>query len=366
MSAASIDSSTSQTPRSKGRSEVSAGLVSRLLMLYLAICLALMVAKQAERIATSYHLNPTLFTAHFSADVYRSMDDPFKPRLFSYLLAAPFVETDLEPSKPGSMGRISAPAFEGLVAGWTFGWFLATALLCLAVRRPATAMFGTAVGVSFAYSLQEMVYPYDLPALFFATLVVVLALHGRQTWLPVVLGVGVGFKETLVVFALATLFVDGTRRERLRAFGECLAVCLFVMAAIDLYSGRALFGFEALHQAQDPGDPAGPKLLANLPTLFTASSFVWCVNAGLALPLFLLPTGGELLARGFRWIGVCFVGGLFLFAGIGELRIWFELIPLCLHNMTRYLSLTSWPPTLARTDSAGLSAPNRQNAAETT
>ena len=330
---------------------MDARVVSRLLLVYLAVCLAVMVSQQAKRIAVDHHLNPTLFTAHSSAEVYRSLDEPYQPRLFSYLLAAPFVESDLEPAKPGSVGRVSAPAFEGLVMGWTFAWFLATALLCLAVSRPATAMFGSAVGVSFAYSLQEMVYPYDLPALFFATLVVVMAIHRRQAWLPAVLGVGVGFKETVAVFALAALFTEGTRRQRLRALAECLAVCLFVMVAIDLYSGRPLLGFEALHQAKDPGDATGPKLFGNVSTLFAASTFVWCVNAGLALPLFFLPTGGDLLARGFRWIGVCFVAGLFLFAGIGELRIWFELIPLCLYNTTRYVSLTPWPPKLVPAES---------------
>ncbi|MEM8930011.1 MAG: hypothetical protein AAGE94_02485 [Acidobacteriota bacterium] len=311
--------------------------VARLLLLYLAVSLAVLVAQQAKKIATAYHLNPTLFTAHFSADVYRGLDDPFKPRLFSYLLAAPFIVTDLEPSKPGSMGRISAPAFERLVAGWAFVWCFATLLLCYATDRPMTMMFGTAAGVSFAYSLQEMVYPYDLPALFFATLAVVLTVRRRHAWLPWVLGVGVGFKETLIVFAITTLFTDEPRRVRFQTFAECLVACCLVMLAIDLYSGRPPFGFEAFHQMQDPGDPAGPKLFANLTTLFSASSFVWCVNAGLALPLFLLPTRGDRLARGCRWVGVAFAGGLFFFAGIGELRIWFELIPLCLVSVTRFL-----------------------------
>ncbi|MCG8457924.1 MAG: hypothetical protein MI919_16730 [Holophagales bacterium] len=331
-------------------------LTSWLLLLYLAICLSVLVSKQAQRIATKHHLNPTLFTAHFSPDVYRSLDDPFKPRLFSYLLAAPFVETDLDPSKPGSLGRISAPAFERLVAGWTFAWFLATALLFLATDRPLTYMLAAAVGVSFAYSLQEMVYPYDLPALFFATLAFVLTVNRRHAWLPAALAVGTGFKETAAVFAVSTLFVDGPRKTRSRALTECLVACILVMLAIDLYSGRPLLGFEAFDQAQDPGDPTGPKLLGNLATAFTVSSFVWCANAGLALPLFLLPTRGDRLAEGFRWIGLLFAAGLFLFAGVGELRIWFELIPLCLHNVMLFLR-ESEEPTIAEEASTAGGAP---------
>ena len=60
------------------------------LLLYLAACCSLLVAHQASRIATEFNLNPRLFTAHYSSEVYRSLEDPFKPRLFAYLVAARF------------------------------------------------------------------------------------------------------------------------------------------------------------------------------------------------------------------------------------------------------------------------------------
>ena len=312
-------------------------VISWMVLLYFAISLSVLVSHQAARIATKFNLNPRLFTAHFSSEVYKSLDDPFKPRIFSYLMVAPFVETDLAPSKPSSLGRISAPTFERLVMRWSFAWFLATALLLLATDRPLVYMFGTAAGVSFAYSLQEMVYPYDLPALFFATLAFVLVRSRRHRWLPWVLAVGVGFKETVIVFSVAALFAHGPRKTRWTWLAISVLACSLVMVAIDLYSGRPIFGFESFSAAKDPDDPSGLKVWLNLPTLLTPSNFVWAVNAGLALPLFLLPTRGHRLAQGFRCIGLLFAAGLFLFAGVGELRIWFELIPLCLHNILHFL-----------------------------
>ena len=317
---------------------------ARVLLVYFAICLSVMVSRQSAQIATSHTHNPYVFTAHYTAEGYRALDDPFKPRLFAYLLTAPFVELDQEPSRAGSAGRISAPAFERLVERWSFAWFFATQLLLIfGARRPLLYQLGTAAGVSFAYSLQDMVYPYDLPALFFATLAVVLVRNGRDRWLPLVLAVGVGFKETVAVFAVSRLAGNGPFKVRLQAVGEVLAVCFLVMMAIDLYSGRGFFAFEAHHQAETASDPTGPKLLQNLPTVLNPSTLVWAVNAGLALPLFLLPVRGDRLAGSFRWIGVFFAGGLLLFAGVGELRIWFELIPLCLHNTIGFLGRSPTP-----------------------
>ncbi len=311
--------------------------ISSIVLVYIALCLSLLISKQAARIATDFNLNPRLFTAHYSAEVYRELDDPFKPRLFAYLLAAPFIKLDQQASHSSSLGRISAPAVERLVAGWSFAWFFATALLCLGTNRPLLYLFGTAAGVSFAYSLQEMVYPYDLPALFFATLVFVVVLKQRHSWLPWILAVGTGFKETIVVFAFTALFMGSSRKERFQALSTCLVACLIVMMAIDLYSGRGFFALEAFTKATDASDPSSSKILLNLKTALDPLSLVWFVNAGLALPLFLLPTRGDRLAQGFRSVGLLFAAGLFSFAGVGELRIWFELIPFCLYNLVAFL-----------------------------
>ncbi|MDA8019453.1 MAG: hypothetical protein MPN21_18580 [Thermoanaerobaculia bacterium] len=309
-------------------------IVSGLVLCYLAVSLSVLISQQAKRIATSHSHNPYLFTAHFSAENYQDIEDPFKPRLFSYLLVAPFVTLDLPPSKLGSAGRISGEAFERLVTGWTFAWMLAVLLLCASMPRPLLGLFGITAGVSFAYGLQGMVYPYDLPALFFATLVVVLVRHRRARWLPLVLALGTGFKETLAVFSVLPFFLDGSRKERLRAVGYCLLACFWVFLAIDFYSGRSFWGFEAVTAADDAQDAGRWKLALNLPLAMDPSSLVLFVNAGLALPLFFLPVGGDRLARGFRWVGALFVAGLFLLAQAREFRIFFELIPLCLYSVS--------------------------------
>lgn len=311
-------------------------IVTSLVLCYLAVSLSMLISQQAARIATSHSHNPYLFTAHFTADGYQDLEDPFKPRLFSYLLVAPFITIDQPPSKPGSAGRISGEGFQRLVSGWTFGWMLAVLLLCAAMPRPLLGLFGSAAGVSFAYGIQGMVYPYDLPALFFATLAVFLVRRGHARWLPLVLALGTGFKETLVVFSVLPLFLDGKRNERLRAVGYCLLACFWVFLAIDFYSGRSFWGFEAITAADDAQDANRWKLALNLPLLMDPSSLVLFVNAGLALPLFLLPAEGDRLARGFRFVGALFVAGLFLLAHVGEYRIFFELIPLCLYSVGRY------------------------------
>ena len=312
-------------------------VASWMLLIYLAISLSVLISKQTARIATKETHNPHLFTAHYSAERYLSLEDPFKPRLFAFLLVAPFIELDQKSSLPSSPGRISAAAFERLVAGWSFVWFLAVLLLYLGTARPLLYMFGTTAGVSFAYSLQAMVFPYDLPALFFSTLILLLSVRAKAAWLPLALGLGTGFKETIVVFSFLTLFLEGPRKQRLRALAICLLVCFAVLTAIDLYSQRDFLGFEAVTSAEDSEDASRPKLFLNPRIALDPSSLVLFANAGLALPLFLLPAGGDRLARGFRCIAILFAGGLFLLAQVNELRIWFELIPLCLYNVTSFL-----------------------------
>ncbi|MEO1087705.1 MAG: hypothetical protein AAFY88_26020, partial [Acidobacteriota bacterium] len=56
-----------------------------------ALLLAAFVTQVAMRAAPDSALSPKLFTAFHSVDTYRELADPFKPRLFSYVLARPFL-----------------------------------------------------------------------------------------------------------------------------------------------------------------------------------------------------------------------------------------------------------------------------------
>ncbi len=297
----------------------------------------MLISKQAQGIASFQTHNLYLFSAHFDAETYRSLDGPFKPRLFSYLLTAPFIELREEAGLPFLPGNMVRSVFERLVATWSFIWFFAVLLLFLATDRPLLNMFGTAAAVSFAYSLQGMVYPYDLPALFFATLVCLLVQRGFSKWLPLALGLGTGFKETIAVFSVLPFFLDGPRKERLRDLAICLLACYFVWTAIDLYSPGDFAGLEAVTSAEDAQSASRWKLFLNARLALIPSNLFLFLNAGLALPIFFLPTGGDRLAQGFRAVAILFAAGLFLFAQVTEFRVWFELIPLCLYSVQRFL-----------------------------
>ncbi|MEO1366215.1 MAG: hypothetical protein AAFX50_03485, partial [Acidobacteriota bacterium] len=85
------------------------------------------------RSAPDSSLSPQLFTAFHSVETYRELADPFKPRLFAYVLARPFLAPS-PPETPRAAGErrfeyaggvLTDASFRRTVGAWTFLWMLA-------------------------------------------------------------------------------------------------------------------------------------------------------------------------------------------------------------------------------------------------
>ena len=213
-------------------------------------------------------------------------------------------------------------------------------------RGALTAVLATYAGVAFAYlpGIADRVYPWDLPALFFVALFVCLLLRRRLELFLWALPIGVLCKETIGVLVLAYLFVEGSRRRRLRRFGLGLGL---VIAA------RALAG---LLTRTPPGALVNPSLLlANLRFLVTGEfphpewylwipSPVWAflLDGGLLLG-FLLHPYRDANTRMLRVLVLVLALGNLSSGIVFEYRIWFELIPICLYPFVRAADRTSIP-----------------------
>ncbi|MEM1178810.1 MAG: hypothetical protein AAGM22_10745 [Acidobacteriota bacterium] len=323
----------------------SRGRMAQVLRIVVVIALAAVAALVAARSAPDASLNPNLFTAFHSVETYRELVDPFKPRLFSYLAARPFLDPDPATSeREGSERRfeyaggvLTDGSFRRTVGRWTFLWMLATLAVAGLARRPWLWWGGITLGVASAYSAQPMVHPYDLPALFFATAAVVAAERGRFRGFAALLAFGTGFKETVAVFALLHFAESVNRRRQLARFAVSCALCGAVMLSIDAYSGRAPLAMESTLVEESTG-VGTPKVLVNLQTAKDLGLRLVLGNAGLGLLIFVLPA-----RRRFDGVAkvtaAAFFLGLVLFAGIGEWRIWFELLPLNLAVLAAALDL---------------------------
>jgi hypothetical protein len=281
----------------------------------------------------------------------------WKPRLFSTLLAAESFDLGVRRARAAQpslfeRGRLgTAPRAAGgrdgsiLPAGtalalsyaagtWVSGWFLLTGLLLVAHRGEQSLLylFGTYSAVSFGYmpGIDERIYAWDMPALFFYTLFVVLHDRNRPWWLLVVLPAAMGFKETAIVLCLSFAFWEGLPcRRRALLLGLSVAACVAVKVAIDLVTANPEIFFTMTTEQW-----AQPRFLSNLDSVFTLGipHPLW-INAGTLTALLCLPHRPRPAIPMLKLIALVFAGASFVFAYIVEYRIWFELIPIALYGL---------------------------------
>ncbi len=222
---------------------------------------------------------------------------------------------------------------------WTIGLYsltwllLLAALLWLGIKESALPfLWGVMAALTFGYlpGLVSRVYPWDMPALFFFTLFVVLYHRKAYSWLPAVILTGALFKETTIVLIPALYFLPMPMEKRRR--WVLLTGLLFVLlkVSVDWAVGIPLpFLSPSSH-----GPDGMLRLVRNLRYLWEApwyTSALW-INGGTLLALFLLP-GRSRSLRMMQCIAACLAGNLFLFGTIWEFRIWFEAAPPAIYSL---------------------------------
>jgi len=217
-------------------------------------------------------------------------------------------------------------------------WMLATMGVLVAGfgRRALPLMWGVAAAVAFGYTpgLVSRVYPWDLPALFFFTAFTVVLARERWNWLPAVILVGALFKETTAVLCIAPLFLSGPWRRRIIWTGSLMAAFLVVKVGVDLLVQNPV---PLLSPTVHPPEGDTWRLAENVKLLWRPpyTHPIW-INAGTLVAVFAIPwrqPNGHLI----RTIAVCFAGSIMIFGVASEYRIWFEMIPLCVLALTRWL-----------------------------
>jgi hypothetical protein len=279
------------------------------------------------------------------------------PRIPGYELLAPWRSRLLAFRAAGALhGLVSryagdpcdVPVLEITVALWTAAWLLATQLLFITCFRERSLLYvlGTFASVSFGYQpgLVSRIYPWDMPALFFFSVFVVLLRAGRIRWMILLLPFAVGFKETVVVLPLAHLFNGSTVRRRVLWTATAAATCVCAKLAYDLASSAGAVLLTASGRFETGGLAGVPVVLVNLRLLLSWRGLpAWLANAGTLVPFLALPVRQQDLVM-LKLLGLAFTAAMLCFGVVTELRIWFEMIPLALYTFDRRLLGAEAPP----------------------
>ena len=170
-------------------------------------------------------------------------------------------------------------------------------------------------------------YPWDMTAIFWSALALLFALRRNRWGLLIALLAGVFFKETVIVMGLFFLFFD-TLSARQRVIWAAVSIVLAYGIRVGIeYAISNPMLWEAYSYRLYNRKDMDLRWQANLKYIFSLrlQHFVW-INLGTMLLVFLLPARDAIL-RGFKFVLICFCGGLFLAGTMAETRIFLEALP---------------------------------------
>ena len=314
------------------------------LVVNVALSLCFTFALHIRATASARQLTQWTFTAaRYGMPCYREkFPSAWRPRLFSTYLASRFVRM----ARASDGTEIPHSAQVGWVVGfWHGAWLLLSmaAFMVMLGRRCLPYVFGLFACVMFAYTDNPLMRvgvtictPWDLPAVFFYALAVLLLEKDRPALLAAVVPVAVGFKETAVVLCvLLLLWPRLSWRNRLALFLPALSLCIVVKLVLDWYVASPVLLFTPTLATTSKTGMAY-KLVDNVSELICLFTLVFA-NGGTLLFLFLAPWSGErILAVKVAALG--FAAGVLVFGCINEWRILLELVPLALYSIHRATS----------------------------
>lgn len=288
------------------------------LLLCIALGLGVALFFQQQLILPLHYHNRNTFYAPASLMI------AWRPRFFSYYLANLFVA-----HQPSSEGFSFVP-----IAQWGSVWFLVISLLIIfaKLRSPFVYMyiFGLYAAVSYGYmpGIVDRIYPWDMSALCLFTLSILLL--DRQYFMPLVvlLPLGMGFKETAMVIAIALLFDHAwSWKRQIVTCVLTMVLCIGMKLAITMFIDHAPIFLTMTHHIQKKAlvlinsDWCLTQWRTPLSPLF--------INGGTFIALLCFPIVNKKMVM-LKCIAIAFAVGNFFFAVIWEYRVWFEMIPVTL------------------------------------
>ena len=267
----------------------------------------------------------------------RLLPTAWRTRLMAPAVSSWFLHTQIkEPvnsqSKyPNFPVMAQSPEFQKVFGLYHAAWLFLTFVLLIAFRRDALLLIlGIFAGLMYNFGdpVRMYCYPWDIPAIFFFTLVCLLFDRGRIWFLLPVIVLGALFKETVLCCALLVLFGSHWNWwKRTVAFLTVVfatfGINRLLMAHYDVQTSmlamnRASSLYGLFHDSH---------LLGNIKYLFDAvGNHLVFANAGSLLLALLIPWHNrrDIL---FKVIILVFAIGQFFYGLIIEVRVWQELLP---------------------------------------
>jgi len=305
--------------------------------LVISLSLSIVFATQARRIASADSDNAKAFRS-FSAGLeeYKELRQEWRTRVLSNYLAGRLL------GFVGVMARVSAEdAPTGRTASlWAAGWLMFVFVLYIASFRQRSLLYvlGTFCAISFAFTPgigSTRVYPWDLPAVFWYAVSVILLKSKRMLLLACLVPIAVLFKETALLIPVVFLFWDDVPwRRRLVLCTLSITAGLGAKGIADLVTGSPIPVL-----TMTPSDSMNaPRLLENLQLLLEFRiDHPFFANSGLIVALLLLPSSDQRIL-GWKVLAILFFVGNMLFGVINEYRIWLELVPPSLQAIDLHFS----------------------------
>ena len=291
--------------------------------LFVAFTLTVMAADLAVTVAPRrFENHDTFYALTGDWSDYQKVRQEWRPRLASNALAS---QVAMAVDRSPDQHRIRLVA-----AVWTALWYglLSAALVAFTRERAVFYLFAFFSCLAFGYlpTVNDRIYPWDLPALVIFTLFALFLRRGSLPPLLLLPPLGIPFKETSIVLCVAFLFREGPWKRRLTLFAATAASCLLVKLALDLAVGVPLPGASMTVRGAvySHWEINLIELTSLRPPFFVHPVMI---NAGTLVALWLLPRRSRTLAA-YQTMALLFTANLLVFGRIMEYRIWFELIPL--------------------------------------
>lgn len=317
-------------------------LLKIFIFVFIAIALCTIIFLKLRPIIFLHDDNiKTFYALKYSFEFYKNvMQRPWKPRLFSCALAALFMPDDQIKNwvliSPDDL-RIEIKDYELFyirVGVWTVFWIFLTFIIFIFLRKNFSLfyMFGifACLGIYFVPTEYARVYPWDMPMLFFYSLVVFLTAKDLYKWLVIILPIATGFKETAMV--LPFIFFVWNKvpfKTRFIYASVTFLLCAIVKIYLSLITQNSSLFFTM---------DIEPNIHKSFFLIFSENFYnVLFINAGTLFPFLILPTKDSYI-NFLKLISIIFLGCMFVFGHYHEYRIFIELAPFALYSFDKVLN----------------------------
>ena len=262
------------------------------------------------------------------------LDKAWQPRILGRMLGSLF-------TKPADKfrGNEKRAEFIHLVGVYVAFWLGLTFLLYLGFlgKDALIPILGTYAAVAFVYTpaINDRVYPWDMPMLFFFSLFVCLLIKEKLPYFILIIPIATLFRESVAVLVPAYLFLSGSIRKRLFLFGAAASLYLATKATAGILTNvGGGFSFNPtllITNVRYILFGTFPNIKEFYPNLYWLHH-PFFLDAGLLAAFILYPFRGN-NALILRIITLVFIAVMFVFGVVIEYRGWLELTPILLYPL---------------------------------